>query len=361
MSSLVVTTGSELKDNRSFDLFKNYEDIDIFKNIFGLVNESWLVDRTQTVKTPFKNYLNKENQIPDFSKFKNLDLEESLITVTKELIALDQKIYFLWSGGIDSTAALTAFLVGGNIQNIIVVCNQDSIREYSNFYQNHIRGKFSLMASELFMQKIKNNTVDGIALSCEQGDCLYGQDFGLRSANVFGYTYLRKPANKDNIKKLFIAYGMTDKAASCWYDLYSSTFHLSPRPIETMYDFSWWATFNWRWQWAFEKVYLRSKDDFPLKTFFSSPLLQKWSVNHSQYDITKQSDFKIDLKKFIFNYTKDQEYFENKIKHPSATLYYAANYFVAIDSNRTRFDHNEFSIKNYYEPQNFISDWINSQ
>ena len=51
------------------------------------------------------------------------------------------KIVVLWSGGIDSTAILTAFLLHGERERVVVMCNEYSVDEYPEFYANHIHGK----------------------------------------------------------------------------------------------------------------------------------------------------------------------------------------------------------------------------
>jgi hypothetical protein len=72
------------------------------------------------------------------------------------------------------------------------------------------------------------------------------------------------------------------------------------------------------------------------------------------------SDFKYDFKKLILDYTKDTEYFEQKIKHPSATLFYSVNSYTAMNHRRERMLANEFTIEDYYLADNFISSWLNS-
>lgn len=360
MNSLIASCTFELKDSRSI-ASKSYNDIQIFRNIFGLISESWLADRTKTVMLPFKSHITQQSEIPNFSNCSNIDLKSICINRAKEIISQNKLIYFAWSGGIDSTLALVSFILAGvNRDQLIVVCNNDSIREYSEFYLKHIVGNFKIQASELLMQNMKNNMLDGIFLSCEQGDCMYGQDLGMLILDMFGPEELWKRPDRKLITTVFKTTGMTDQAANCWYDIFNETVKHSPRPIETVYDFSWWITYNWRWQWAFEKINLRLANDLDIQTFFSSLEFQHWTVNHQQFNILKKSQLKIDFKKIILEYTRDENYFNNKIKHPSATIYYSADAFSAIDNNRKRIKSCDFSILDYYQPNNFINDWLAS-
>jgi len=357
MKSLIVSCSFEIKDQKN--LLNNRPDIDIYKDILKVIPGSWLVDRTESVALPFRNVVLEENKIIEFPNQLSMDLLDCALTRANDILSSQKLIYFLWSGGIDSTMALVSFIQAGATKDqLVVVCNRDSIREHSNFYQNHILGNFKLVASEEFMQRIKFTGVDGIVLSCERGDCMYGQEFGIDFFNLYGGESLKQKPTRNIIVKFFEDHGMSNKSANCWYDIYMLSASKSPRPIETVYDFSWWISFCWRWQWAHEKIKLRTNIPVDIQTFFSSPQLQQWSINHRQSKITTLSDFKYDFKKLIFDYTKDQDYFDKKIKHPSATIYYAADSYVAIDSEHTKIRAKDFKLFDYYTKENFISDWL---
>ena len=357
MTSLVVSTAFELKDKRSVN-FQNYPDINIFKNVHAIVSESWLVDRTEQVQLPFKTQVLKENKLPSFRGLSNLDLLECCTKRAKEIISRNKKIYLMWSGGIDSTLMLVSFLlINAEKDQIVVACNNESIKENYNFYKNHIRENFTLISSEELMQKMKYQNLDELVLSGEQGDLLYGQDFGSSIFDVYGGDKLTESPTRDNIVPFLILKGMTEQSANCWYDIFSQGTKNSPREIKTIYDFSWWAGFNWRWQWSIEKVRMRSNLDLDLHTFFSSPQMQYWSVNHKQLPIKQKTDFKYEYKKIIYNYTMDENIFQ-KIKNPSTTLYYNANAYAAIDSNNVRIKANNLRLMDYYQKDNFITDWL---
>ena len=358
MKSLIITCAFELKDKRCLALIEQYPDIDIFRNIHGVVSESWLVDRTATVKLPFHTTVLEENILPDFTTIPQRTLYDTCMFRATELITNCKKIYFLWSGGIDSTMALTSFIMAGvSKEQLIVVCNSESIKENPQFYKNHILGKFDLMASELMMQRMKLSNIDGTILSCEQGDLLYGQDFGFSMFELLGSDFLNASVSKENAIKFFVANNMNENSASCWYDIFMTSAKNSPRSINNMYDFSWWCGFNWRWQWAVEKIKIRTAQSLDIQTFFSSNEMQAWSVLHNQRQVVNKADFKYEFKKLIYDYTKDITYFD-KIKHPSATFYYTADSYAAIDSNYKRYKSKDFSIIDYYQPDNFISQWL---
>ena len=358
MPLLTAACSFELKDKRVLDIIKVHEDVDIFRSIHGVVSESWLLDRTENVQLPFKSKILKENKIPNAITGFKKNLTEICVDRALELHAsCDNEIYILWSGGIDSTLIVVGFLLANlDLDKITIVCNHDSVKENTLFYRQHILKKFKIISSEAFTQRMKIEIIDGLIISGEQGDLIFGQDFGQIMFQRYGADYLKLTANRSTITKFFTDSDMTSRAANCWYDIFMGSAHLSPRPIDTVYDFSWWTGFNWRWQWALEKIKMRSVHDQNIKTFFSGDAFQQWAFGHNQ-DINEITDFKLDYKKIICNYTKDFNYLE-KIKIPSATFYYGANAFAALTETGKRIKSKEFSIMNSYQADNFISQWI---
>lgn len=361
-SSLIIGTTFELKDYRSKPIIEKYKDLNIFKNIHGVITGSWLVDRTKTVSMPFKSKSLEKYDIPNFDDIELMELVDCCIFRAKELASSNKQIFLLWSGGIDSTAMLVSFMLANiDKSQINIVCNTSSLNENYHFYNKFIKHNYKIISAEHLIQTLKFGILDGIVVSAEHGDCMHGQDFGMEMFSLFGKEFLECSPTKENIIHFFLNSNIDPTSAECWYDLFSSNIKHSPRTIETMYDWSWWIGYNWRWQWAGEKIKLRFAPNVPIETFFSTKEMQKWSVCHQQYNIEKLSDFKIDLKKLIYNFTNDENYYLNKIKHTSISFTYSSNAFAAIDENYNKISSENYSILNYYQPDNFISQWLDSQ
>ena len=357
MKSLIVTCAAELKDRRCLDIIYRHSEIDVFRNIHGAISESWLVDRTLTTKLPFQTTVLAKHFLPTI-KTPPLSLLETCLFRASELIDQSKKIYFLWSGGINSTTALISFLMLGVVrEQLIIVCNNESINENAKFYKDHILGKFNLLASELLIQQLKFSKIDGIILSCDQANLLCGQNFGYTMVDYYGNDILYEPASRENVVKFFIDNNLNIDSANCWYDVFMSSIDKSIRPIDNMYDFAWWVGFNWEWQWSAEKLKLKTSYENNIQTFYDSNEMQAWSIYHTQPNIATKSDFKCEFNKILFEYTKDSSYF-SKIKHPSTTLNYMSDSYVAIDSENKRYKSKEFSIVDYYCSDNFISQWL---
>lgn len=345
--------GSKLRD-QAF----TQPDLKIFQQLYILDTDPFLVDRTQTLRFPFSEQLLDEFQLPTLSgpapTFKEAGIRRALALLDRH-----SKIYLFWSGGIDSTFMLVSFLMTNrNLKDsITVVMNDDSIREYPNFYKNHIKGQFQILSTERAMSLASAQGLDGIFLSAEHADQLFGSPLVNLIHQRFGADTLAKPANDINI--ILQQFGLDQQASNCIADLYSQTFNSSPRPIKTVWDWLWWHGFNFKWQMIGLKLKTRLAQTTQLVTFYSGSDFQNWSIEQVP-DLSNIESVKNIAKQSILEYTKDQSYFDHKIKHPSSTLYFAKTNSAAITSaGKISFD--QFKPMSYYNPDNSIAEWLNSQ
>ena len=64
------------------------------------------------------------------------------------------------------------------------------------------------------------------------------------------------------------------------------------------------------------------------------------------------------MKKIIYEYTGDRDYFDNKIKlHSNSHAFGLNSYSAILDSNQKLLS-SEFNIYNFYDKNNFMSDWL---
>jgi signal peptidase I len=353
---LVVSTTMPLKDSRGIEFSKNKKDVEIFRQVHGIISDSWLVDRLNKISLPFSSIGLSEYSL-DFP-IKNIDLDTACFNRSKELIASNKKIYVLWSGGIDSTLVVVSLLKAGiRKDQIYVVCNTDSQKENYNFFLKIINS-VNIVSTERIMQTLKYQNLDGLILSAEHGDLSYGYDFSSEILQIFGPEYLGLPATRENITKYFTHKKLNIQSANCWYDIFMESVKTSPRTIDTVYDFSWWVGFNWRWQYALEKFRMRFYHAPDSTTFFQGHDIQNWAIHHQQPDLKTLKDFKPEYKKIILGYTGDENYYKNKIKHESTTLYYGSNSYAAVLENQTRINIKDFDLFSFYQENNFITDWL---
>lgn len=358
-----MTTRSIVVSLDHYDVFKKinqtaYPELSIYGEIYKIIPSSWISDRTEIAQSPFKTFILPEHKFKNY-QLKNIDLESALYNRAKELINRNKKIYLSWSGGIDSTLCLVSLIKAGiNSDQLIVCMNNDGIRENPYFYKNYILPTFHLMSIEKFSQILKYDKLDGIFVNGDPADALMGIDFALPIYKKFGYEFLNLCCSRENVVKYFTASNMTEQAANCWFDFFLASRNLSPRPINNIYDFSWWCTFNHRWQTANEKIRTRYENDVEYVRFFNNEEFICWSINQQLPKIEKYSDFKKIFKEIIYKFDKNFQYLENKIKLESVSNNVLTKNFSAVLDDSSRLKFNDFDLLNFYQKNNFFSDWI---
>ena len=331
-------------------------DISLYKEIYKFDADSWLVDRSGTINLPYNELLAPQYTLASYST--ESSFENACIARATELLDQNQKIYVMWSGGIDSTAIIVALLAAGrDLSNVTIVLNQDSIREYPDFYYKFVRATFPVIVTEEFMAFMSTVGVDGIVLSGEHADQLHGSLAVNAIHQHLDPSILNEKFTYDSFKKLMTAKRLTPMAIDCWYDMYRQTFSKSPRPINTIYDFIWWHGFNFRWQAIGLKIFTRINSNVNFQTFYSGTGLQNWSIDHTP-DLSKLETLKMEIKSFIRTFAKDDQYYQNKIKHPSCTLYYGKPSAVAVDQNMNKIPYAGFDHLAYHNTDNSIAKWL---
>jgi hypothetical protein len=87
--------------------------------------------------------------------------------------------------------------------------------------------------------------------------------------------------------------------------------------------------------------------------FFNEESIQLWGINNI-VPITSPNSYKKDYEKtVIYNYTKDQEYFEKKIKWTSIARKFLIPSAHLIDNKNNMF-FKDANIMNYYNQHNFL-------
>jgi hypothetical protein len=318
------------------------------------------VDRTGTCTGPFKTAILPEHKL-NFFQPKDVDLEQVLYTRAEEIISFNKKIFLAWSGGIDSTLCLLSLISAGvKKDQLVIAMNNDGIRENPFFYKKFILPNFKLISSEKFSQLLKYNSMDGIFINGDPADALLGIDFAVSIYKKFGSEFLSLPCSRKNITEYFRSMKMNEQASNCWFDFFISSKDRSSRALETVYDFSWWCTFNHRWQTANEKIRTRYEKDVNYIKFFNTDEFVYWASTYPLTEIKKYSDFKKPFKEIIFKFDSNLEYYEKKIKLESVSNNVLTGNFSAVLNDSSRLSFEEFNLEDFYQKDNFFADWLSS-
>eukprot|EP01025_Chloroclados_australasicus_P031623 TRINITY_DN3196_c0_g1_i7.p1 TRINITY_DN3196_c0_g1~~TRINITY_DN3196_c0_g1_i7.p1 ORF type:complete len:581 (+),score=35.99 TRINITY_DN3196_c0_g1_i7:85-1743(+) len=368
-----------------------------FMYIMEMVFLCRFVDRTSTLTGKIK--IKVLDPIPDYDPNFKFKLEQVCLRRARELANLakqnNQHLYLLWSGGIDSTAALVAFmqiLPSEELKQILTVCcTKISIKEYPLFYYKYqkVLTFKEYPTFELFPQITQNEENNKyMIVTGDHGDQIFGSDFMInQSASKTFYirgriykNYLYDCADKD--WRTFMSSILEESGAlprgygKAWVEWMSPQVQKCPIPIVNMFDYLWWINFSMKWQqvkllilWklgiASERSRLKRGNIYE---FYCTEDFQQWSFHNHELKFPDKniwSTYKWPLKQFIFDYVQDQSYLKHKTKEKSLRMNFRwqrryLHKYVGINENYELVGWGEYSqcitaMKQKYGPKPLAS------
>ena len=279
------------------------------------------IDRTGTLTMPIKTKALPWLSIPkprsvtdDFQQICHGYADK----IWKQARNKNQQIAVLWSGGIDSTLALTSLMATASqqdLQSMTILLSKESIAEYPWFYHNLIQHRVRVDSSELWYNYLNPAT---IVVSGEGGDQAYGSSV----------VSLMK-----NIPELATARSIDVLLSTCIKDydqLKESCIHplmeTFPGTVDHPLTPIWWTTFCLDWQYRYIDILINTPlhrcDQLVEDTirhnwimFFQDDAIQSWAMEHHPR-FFQSFDKKI-FKSVILEYTGDNEYYQTKKKQSS--------------------------------------------
>lgn len=326
-SKLIIASAYDLLDHTS-------QDRKIWSQFSNISQNVSLIDRSQKIEFPYQfTVYDKFKMQTDLSNF-NLTYEETCDKRASELLAHSDKtglpIYLMWSGGIDSTTVLVAFLRQRSHaklkEQLVILMSLDSIDEYPDFYYTHIRGKFKIEPADHICYLFNGS---GIIIGGEHNDQLFGSDIIGKVLRMFPLEKIKDTYKNKILYEFFKNKGMDDESATHWFDMLVWHAEQAPCEIKNNFDLLWWLNFNFKWQNVWFRLLLRVDDrcqhnicpewlDRHYDHFFTSADFQKWSMLNPDKKIhSKWNTYKFTAKEYIYNYTKDAMYRDFKEKRGS--------------------------------------------
>lgn len=251
----------------------------------------------------------------------------------------------MYSGGIDSTLVMTALLKNLNkneLKHISVCTSAHSIIENPRFFLSYIKDKFKILDStklkydDLIEKNLKPITAD-------EGDCIFGTLFGIDFYR--NYEYLKSkisPKAKVNLpnfilsadvhysryKDVIIEYLSLENRPGFgrrYYEKIETNINSSNVPLHSLHDFFWWLIFNLKYVncgirgAVFYNDRLHCKDVIydHVINWFNTEDYQLWSmVNNNNGKKIQETiaSYKIESKKYIFDFDSNEWYYNHKIK-----------------------------------------------
>jgi len=349
------------------------KDIENWASINKVIGVSiGLVDRAGAIEMPFSFKTYPSFKMPslvgrDFIlSYEECCDERAQYIIEKSKLA-NKPITVLYSGGIDSTLVLISLMKNMDPsdyrEKIRVAMSTDSIVENPQFYYKHIRGKFNILSSDNIGSLLDGKT---IVVGGEHNDQLFGSDIIGHLYRETDFSKIRNNYSREFITPWFVKKGMSEHHANYWYDILDYNIkNKAPCDVTTNYQFFWWYNFCFKWQNVhFRILTLIDKNMRSLITeefvndnflhFYSSESFQLWSMLNSDKKMLENwKSYKIESKKVIFDFNKDKDYFDNKVKIGSLyKLFIQRDTAEGIDTDFKIIDEGTLDPAEFYNPNN---------
>lgn len=363
-----------------------------FLNISRAFGNSSYLPRMGQWATPWKMEVAPGYEMPSYDPLFSKTFEEvtdERALKLRDIINAGRQVVVFYSGGIDSTVTLVALLknlTSEELRNVHLALSQDSIIENPSFYVNYIQDKFSVISSQenRYSDLIEQGYV---CVPSDLGDSMFGTILGVKMYAKYG-DKINNDAHYSTYKDLIIEYlnsvlssnkKILEPADNLFGEMYYEklvhNINTSTVPIHSLHDFFWWIIFNIKFMHcALRPAVLYSASD-NCKDFFQGGIFnwyasadyQRWSMvnnnNGQKIRGINQRMYKYAAKKYIYDFDKNDWYFNYKLKMPSMPTLRIRNYkknFSDFDSriglsanyDVIRFDDpgvNDFIVKSLVE------------
>lgn len=306
----------------------------VWTDFYKIFND-WSIginDRTGTFDFPIKTIIPDNMKIPVFQNttvsYRDCCINQALKILEKQE-SCDLPVYLMYSGGIDSTAVLSAFIdllgVEKAAHRITLKMSKESIDENPFFWYKFIRKHFNVEESNFGYNEFDFG--NAIYITGELNDQLFGSDIQQHFVLFGGDNFLNSNVSVGLLANFFEKFkGISKEGAEFWAQLFFENLNSCPKHTNTLWDVLWWYNFCWKWIYVYYRVFLFSKIEGPINKvwldnnyfpFFSDKSFQLWSMNNLEpKNLGTWDTYKFTAKKYITEVSGCNEYMK-KVKRQS--------------------------------------------
>jgi hypothetical protein len=253
------------------------------------------------------------------------------IEIKKTMQQRNLPLAIFWSGGIDSTLALSAIIKHfdtADLKNITIFANNQSYFENPIFYHSVIEQyQLKTINFKNFSNKDIQSVFDKyIVTDGEPADKLWIVNIAIEFELVYGAGSLEKSLRETSGKFIeFLTNYMSKEQAVEYYDSLTQNIHEAGIEVVTIGDLFWWINFNFHWV----EHLLIWYNQFPIKNtanynqykqnympWFNCDEYQLWSLSDRPKSIKpdRHDLYKMPAKQYIYELNQDTYYLNYKSK-----------------------------------------------
>lgn len=284
-----------------------------------------VADRTQKLRLPFKWHVRQPWAVPTQTNLSYTDVVNKRV---QDLVSKGKHIYILYSGGIDSSTIVSAFIANNVPKWDYTVCyTKESIDEYLYFFEYMQKNDIPLFD----ITDTQLSTLDGIILSGDGNDSIHGvvrpDQIGLLQKSGTEYVLKHNSALMDFIEKYQSLSGFDGDSL-----IHLKLFHALNSTLQSKDT----TTLHFDPELSVDQCH----------SFFIYEDFYNWAyTNIDSLIISDYKFYKAKSKEYIYSLLKDQHYFDTKTKVPSRWFYFnrmlnangtSANRYYFIDHTGER-------------------------
>lgn len=277
------------------------------------------------------------------------------LEIKKIMQQRNQPLAIFWSGGIDSTLALSAVIKHFNsadLKNVTVIANNQSYFENPVFYHSVIK---HYQLKTINFNHFSNNAIQSVfdkylVTDGEPADKLWIANMAIQFQLAYGENVLTESLDQTNHKfiELLTGYMSVDQANE-YYNLLLQSIKESGADIVTTGDLFWWINFNFHWV----EHLLIWYNQFPIKNtasykkykqnympWFNTQEYQLWSLSDRPKSIKSDqfSLYKMPAKQYIYELDQNLYYLNYKSKLGSPKNLQKTDDDMVVLADGTRLD-----------------------
>lgn len=272
-------------------------------------------DRTGLLPNVYK--LSYPQPFPYTNTYKFVSFEDLCQTRVNQLLELDKSIDIWWSGGIDSSCVLAAFIRTPEAKDRFTVrLSYNSIIESGTIFEKYIRNSCNWKIHNL--NEIKQN-IDVINVSGNCGNHIVGQG----PVNM-GYTF-------DEWEQPYQKYiNVHPRMPESLLEYAKSVIDTYPGRLETFYDFIKFHCLFFRWHQDFYQPQIYGFKEIP---FYDTKEFQQWAVygNEPTYG---NGLYKLPMKNIIYDVFPDKDYYYRKTPRSSVLFTKRKDWLFLLDNGK---------------------------
>ena len=263
------------------------------------------------------NWTDKTDPIPQAKDHSLTDLMDA-----RACQFLGKSVAAQWSGGVDSTALLLALIKNGiSKEDLVILYDTNSIDEYPKLYKWLEEQKYNLKLVTNWKKDLSTVDTDLITNGwC--ADQLFGSVFFHQFPNKYSFS-IQELMRTTNPLSGTLTTEQMHTAEDIYVEYARKLFNID---LTTAAELGWFINFIMKWTWVstYNELYLvGTKNMLKTKVFYDTIPFQEWSVNNFRNIKNTNiygkdaSKYKKELKEYIYDVFKDEEFLIKKAKTPS--------------------------------------------